>query len=109
MARTAIAVTKAQRGGVEMLAAVPADVTNGNSMVNDGATGLIVRNTGAVDAHTITFHLFRTVDGQPVTPRTEAVPVGDVYLFGPFPVADYGSTLAFNGDHAELTFQAVRI
>lgn len=41
--------------------------------------------------------------------RAEAVPIGATYLFGPFKTDDYGSQLAIDVDHAELTLQALRV
>lgn len=108
MARTVLTVTDFSRAGTTLPAGVAGDVTNGNSVANDGSVGLIVANTGAVTRN-ITFNVFRTVDGLAVTPRTEAIPAGVTQGFGPFPVADYSASLAINVDNAELTLSAVRV
>lgn len=109
MARVAVPITQFQRSGTDMPVALAGDVVEGNTMDNDGRTGLIVTNTSVSTVHNVTFTLFRTVDGQAVAPRVEAVPAGQSQGFGPFLAADYGGKLAINVDHAELKLQAVRI
>lgn len=108
MARTALAVSAFTRTGTVLPLATAGDTVNGHSMVNDGRTGLIVSNVGTTVSRSVTFTIARTVDGQTVAPRVEAVAFGTAQAIGPFPVADYGSTLLFAADNAELTFRAVR-
>lgn len=109
MARGVLSVKQANRDGVDMGAATVGDAVNGHVVANDGRTGILVKNTGATVARIVTFKLFKTVDGQTVTPRAESVPVGLTYLFGPFPTDAYGSQLEIDVAHAELTLQAVRV
>ncbi|WP_338683921.1 hypothetical protein QD712_25775 [Streptomyces acidiscabies] len=110
MPRTAITATQATRAGTVLPAATAGDVVNGNQIANDGRIALIAKNTnGASTARTITFAFTKTVDGQTVTARAETIPAGETQVFGPFPPTDYGVTLAFNVDNAEITLQAVRI
>ncbi|MEU5149728.1 hypothetical protein AB0G42_21425 [Streptomyces yangpuensis] len=109
MARGVLSVKQANRDGMDMGTPTTGDVANGHVVANDGNTGLLVKNTGSTSARNVTFRLFKTVDGQAVTPRTESVPVGLTYLFGPFPTAEYGSQLEVDVSHAELTLQAVRV
>lgn len=109
MARTDVPVHQAQRTGTVLAAAVAGDAVNGHVVSNDGATALLVANTGETVARTVTFNLFRTVDGQVVTPREEDVAVGETQFFGPFQVSDYGTMLNVDVDHAELTLRAVHI
>lgn len=108
MPRTAITVTQAVRAGVVLPAGTAGDAVNGNSVANDGRTILIVANTGA-SSRDITFATVRSIDGLTAPIRTESIPAGETQLFGPFPAADYGSTLAINAAHAELTIQAIRV
>ncbi|MEV0470729.1 hypothetical protein [Streptomyces prunicolor] len=109
MARVAIPVTTSDRAGVTVPAATTGDATNNHSVVNSGSTVLLVKNTGATTARTVSFHLDRTVDGFTPAPRAESIPFGVTQVFGPFPVADYGPILMVDVDNAELTVQALRI
>ena len=109
MARGTLSVKQASRDGMDMGTATVGDATNGHVVANDGKTGLLVKNTGSTLARTVTFKLFKTVDGQSVTPRAESVPIGATYLFGPFPTDSYGANLEVDVSHAELTIQAVRV
>jgi hypothetical protein len=108
MARTAVTAVQASRAGTTLPAATAGDAVNGNSIANDGRTVLIVKNTGA-SSRTITFQTNVKVDGLTAPVRSETIPAGETQVFGPFSPNDYGSTLAFNVDNAELTVQAVRV
>lgn len=109
MARTEIPMVAFTRGGTAMPDAVAGDTANGHTLPNDGRVGLIVDNTDAAAAHSVTINLARTVDGQAVVPRTESVAAGTSKAFGPFNAADYGSDLAVDVDSASLTLIAVRV
>lgn len=108
MARTNIAATQASRAGTVLPAATAGDVVNGNSTANDGRVVLIVNNTGA-SSRTMTFTTARTIDGLTNPVRSEAIPAGETQVFGPFDPNDYGTTLAYNADNAELTINPIRI
>ncbi|MCR8576476.1 hypothetical protein [Streptomyces sp. Isolate_219] len=108
MARTVLTATQFTRDGATLPAGVAGDAVNGNSLTNEGATGIIVENTGATTRN-VTFHVFTTVDGLAVTPRTESIPAGAVQGFGPFPVSTYSASLLIDVDNAELTLSAVRV
>lgn len=110
MPRTNIAATQASRSGAVLPAPTAGDAVNGNSTANDGRVVLIVKNTnGASTARTITFATTVSVDGLTAPVRSESVPAGETQVFGPFPPNDYGTTLAYNVDNAELTVQALRV
>jgi hypothetical protein len=108
MPRTALAATQASRAGTVLPAATAGDVTNGNSVTNDGRVVLIVKNTGA-SSRTITFQTARTVDGLTAPTRVETIPAGETQVFGPFSPNDYGDTLAFDVSNAELTINVIRV
>jgi len=110
VARTSIAPVQASRAGTVLPAATAGDAVNGNQIANDGRVILIVKNTnGASTARTITFQTARSVDGLTAPTRQESIPAGETQVFGPFDPNDYGTTLAFNVDNAELTVQAIRV
>ena len=108
MARVAVPVTIATRAGVALPAETTGDPVNNHSVANSGKTKVHVHNTnGASTARTVTFRIYSTVDGQTVTSRTKAIPAGETHVFGPFPTADYGTTLLIDVDNAELKLRAV--
>ncbi|GHH57847.1 hypothetical protein [Streptomyces candidus] len=108
MPRTAITPTQASRAGTVLPAATAGDAVNGHQVANDGRIALIVKNTGA-SSRDITFLTTRSVDGLTAPTRVESVPAGETQVFGPFDANDYGTTLAFDVAHAELTINVVRI
>lgn len=108
MARTAVPVTSFTRAGGAVPAPVTGDTANGHSIVNDGNTGVVVTNTGST-SHTVTINLFRTVDGQAVTPRIVSISAGETRAFGPFSTADYGNSLQIDVNHAEITLRAYKM
>lgn len=110
MPRTNIAATQATRSGTVLPAATAGDVANGNSTANDGRIVLIVKNTNASStARTITFATVVSVDGLTAAVRSESIPAGETQVFGPFSPNDYGTTLGFNVDNAEVTVQILRV
>lgn len=109
MARTAIAVTQSVRAGATLPAAAAGDTVNGNTVPNNGRVILLVENTGATTAHDITFAIAEKVDGLVAGPRVESVAIGETQAFGPFPPADYGSSLLVDVANAELTIQAIGV
>lgn len=109
MARGAVPVTGISRSGVELPIETTGDATNNHSVVNDGKTLLLARNTnGASTDRTVTVHVTRTVDGQAVASRSYPVAAGKTKALGPFPPADYGDTLLVDVDNAELMLRAIR-
>ncbi|MFG3585117.1 hypothetical protein [Streptomyces sp. NPDC047990] len=110
MARTNVTATQATRAGTTLPAAAAGDATNGNQIANDGRVVLIAKNTnGTSTARTITFQTARSVDGLTNPTRQESIPAGETQVIGPFPPTDYGTVLAFDVSHAELTIQAIRV
>lgn len=111
-ARTQVAVTSVSRTAIT---AVPApntapDTVNGNFVLNDGATVLVLLNGDGAASHTLTVQLASGVDGQSVTPRTYTVPISGIRQWvGPFPLQFYGSTLNFNLDSTQVSVQAVSL
>ncbi|WP_326806659.1 hypothetical protein OHB04_02385 [Streptomyces sp. NBC_01775] len=108
MPRTALTPTQATRAGTVLPTAAAGDAVNGNSIANDGRVVLIVKNTGA-SSRNITFQTVRSVDGLTTPTRVEAIPAGETQVLGPFPATDYGTTLAFDVAHAELTINVIRV
>jgi hypothetical protein len=73
-----------------------ADVTNGNYVLNDGATNLWFNNTTG-STQTITITLTAGSDVNLTTgPRTYTIATGTAGVTGFFPVGIYGSQLLIN-------------
>lgn len=109
MARTQLAVQQVNRFA---LAAVPApgtapDVANGNFVLNDGFTVLILLNADSV-THTLTVTVESGVDGLASPTRTYTIPVSGIRQWtGAFPIQFYGKSLLFNLDSTQVSVQAV--
>jgi len=94
---------------VSGLTAAVGNTVDGMSLVNDGRTVLDLHNTnGASTARTATFHPINTIEGQHVT-VVASVAAAATDGYGPFPVEIYGTSMAIDASHAELTFLARRI
>lgn len=107
MARTPLSITDASKGGTTLAVGTAADVSNGNSVVNDARTLVIAANAG-VTPRTVTITPAVTVDGLAVAARTIALPASTTKLLGPYDVGTYGSVLAISGDHTDVKFQVIR-
>lgn len=107
MARTVINPAQFARTGTA-LTPVAGDVANGNAIPNDGATGLVVKNTGA-SSRVLTVTITEKVDGQTVPPKTVTIAAGATVGVGPFPQETYGARVLVNVDNAELTILPVRV
>ncbi|MGW2591652.1 hypothetical protein ACWCXC_15505 [Streptomyces sp. NPDC001515] len=103
-----IPVVAFTRAGTLMSAALVGDPVEGHTLPNDGRVGLMVTNSDTVSRN-VTIHLSRTVDGQPVTPRTLSVAAGTTLAFGPFAPGDYGTDVQVTVDSALLGLVAVRV
>ena len=74
----------------------------GNTMVNDGRTLLVLRNSGA-STRTVEFFDKNGVSAH----AAENILAGKVVVFGPFCVEDFGTVLSFTASHAEVLAQPV--
>lgn len=110
MARTAITPTPISQAGVASMVAVAADVANGNSMKNNARLMIGVTNTDTV-SHNFSITPSRLDGGghaQAVSTPVAGSTARPVW-FGPYSVADYGSTLQINGDNAGIHFEGYSI
>lgn len=110
--RTQVSVLSVNRAG---LTAVPApstaaDVANGNSCVNDGATVLVLLNNDGAATHTLTVSVAAGSDGLASPSRTYTLPISTTRQWtGVFPLQFYGSTLLFSADSAQVLVQPVSL
>src|SRR5690349_10643695 len=100
MARTELTVGRVSITGLDVKTASngPAgDVANGNVVAgNDGRTLLvIVANTSADTAYNVTFVTTATLGNRSYAVADEviSVPFGAVRAYGPFPIAEFGTSL----------------
>lgn len=108
MPRVNVPVTTPTRSGVALVT-TPGDATNNHVMANDGATAILIKNTGATVARTVTFRITKTVDGQAVTSRTASLVAGETKIFGPFDPQDYSGRMQIDVDNAELTLTPIKL
>ncbi|GAA0494809.1 hypothetical protein Ade02nite_19690 [Paractinoplanes deccanensis] len=108
MARTPLGITGSSKAGEPVLPPVAANITDGNSVNNNGETVLTVTNAGAV-TRTLSIPLAVTVDGQPVGPRVYSIPAGQTILAGPYPPGWYGTTLLLDASSGDLMLSAFRL
>ncbi|MEV4939542.1 hypothetical protein [Streptomyces zaomyceticus] len=108
MARVNVPLNTAARTGVA-LTTTPGNATDNHSMTNDGRTVILVKNTGATVARTVTFKISKKVDGQTVASRTASLVAGEQKLFGPFGTDEYGGVMQIDVDNAELTLTPIKL
>jgi len=109
MARGAIPITVSTTKGTVLATPVAGDPVNFHYLQNDGTVRVHVKNTNSGStARTVTIKIAQTVDQQAVTDFTEAIAAGVTQVYGPFPVAIYGTQVNINVDNAELTLVAVQ-
>lgn len=112
MPRTDLPLTDLSRAGVAPGAEVNGDVTNNHEFSNNGRVFLLVRNSDASVARTVTIVTPGTVDGQAVADIAISVPATVSRYIGPFPEGIYnvaGGVVQVNVDHANLRLTAYRL
>ncbi len=109
MPRTALAITDSSKAGTTLPAVTAADVANGNSVVHDGRSVLIIASNAGASPRTVTITPSVTVDGLTVGNRTISLAASASKVLGPYDLATYGTPLAISGDHADVKFQVIRI
>jgi len=82
-----------------------------NTMVNDGKTLLLVRNTEAA-TNVVTLNFNPSFHNRVTTALAITLAVtgsaGDHVILGPFPVASFGTTLSFDCDSVLVSAQGIR-
>lgn len=117
MARTALTPARISIAGLDVDTTnngTAGDAVNGNVVedINNGTTlFVIVANTSVDTAYDVTFVTTATVGNQAYTVEDEVIEVafGDVKAFGPFPLAEFGTSLQIDVENAALLLQAVYI
>lgn len=87
-------------------AEVAGDPVNGHTAVNDGHVEIIVRNSSATSARTVTFNYATQIDGQTIPGKTASIAIGATKKFHGFPTALFGTSLSISVDNAELKLSA---
>lgn len=116
MARTALTASQISITGLDVKTATngtAGDASNGNVVAgNNGLTlFVIVANTHGSTSYTATFVTTATVGNRSYAVGDEAQTLiaGAVKAFGPFPLAEFGTSLQIDVENASLKFQAVYI
>jgi hypothetical protein len=105
MARIDLPVGVVDRYQVFTLPAAVSDPTNDHSMVNNGATVVLVQNIGG-SSHTAQAVVSQLLDFQTVTTISYTIPANSFVVLGPYPMEIYSDHLLFNTDHADLKLRA---
>jgi predicted RNase H-like nuclease (RuvC/YqgF family) len=108
VAATNLALVEASRTSPPSTAGTAADTTNNNTFLNDGHVVLIVKNTGA-STYTVTANLATTVDGQAVTGKQISVAASAEVIFGPFPIAYYGTNPIIVSQNVAITLLPLHV
>src|SRR5215467_15226689 len=97
MPRVNVPVNRGSRNSgrldITSIAEVVGDAVNNHTIVNDGKTVVHVHNTSGDTARVVTFHTSHGTDGLASPAFTESIPFGKTYRYGPYPTADYGTSL----------------
>jgi hypothetical protein len=115
MTATVVPVQDVARGSGRLnitdVSPVTGNATDGHTMVNDGHTLVLVRNTDNAVDYTVAWTVAASaVDGTTAGTVTPAAYVhGKDYWEGPFPTDKYGTTLRFKPNNAAVTFKAMRV
>ncbi len=105
MPRTAIAYTDPAKSGTTLPAPTAVDVSNGNSVINDGRVLCIAKNSNGATVRNVIVTPTNTVDGLVPAARTTPIPASTSLLLGPWEIANYSTTLQISGDNAtDVTF-----
>lgn len=107
MPRVVLVPTRPTRAGVARVAEADGNTTDGHVVANTGRTVVTVRNADGAGAHSVTFVIPGTVDGQAVSDRTVSIPASTSRDFGGFPTDVYSSQMAINVDSTQLKLQAL--
>lgn len=107
MARVVLTRTRPTRAGVAATAEADGNTVDGHVVTNTGRTLVVVRNADAGGAHSVTFILPGTVDGQAVTDRTVSIPASSSRTFGGFTPEWYSGQLAIDVDSTQLKLTAL--
>ena len=114
MARTALTPARVSITGLDVKTATngtAGDTSNGNVVAgNDGTTlVVIVANTSGDTAYDVTFVTTATVGNRGYAVGDEVIELaaGAVKAFGPFPLAEFGTSLQINVENAALKLQAL--
>ncbi len=106
MARGHINSVSPDVDGTLMPAATSGDATNDHTVINTGRTIIIINNSGA-SSRTVQLEIDRKVQGETVPPKVRVLAAGERWVFGGLPLADFGSLLRLNVDHADLKIDVI--
>ncbi len=106
MPRAHITSSTPDADGNLMPAATAGNATDDHTITNTGRTMFMITNSGVV-SRVAEVVIVRTVQGQTPPVLTRTLAAGERWLFGRFPVADFGKLLQLNVNHAELTIDVI--
>lgn len=96
--------------GVAPVAEQTGDVTNQHTVGNTGRTFLLVRNSHATVAQTVTVITPGSIDGDlTIQDRVYSIPATASRYIGPYPQVDYGSSLNVDVGTIDLRLSAYNL
>ena len=94
--------------GAEM--ALESADASGNTVANDGEKTFVVATNGDASETTLTFETPFTVGGVAIAEHAVAIPAGETWIIGPFPVRAFSRTLTITySSVTSLTVGAFKI
>lgn len=116
MARAALTAAQVSITGLDVKTASngsAGDVANGHVVAgNDGANVIVIAaNTSADTAYDLTFVTTATLGNRSYAVADEVIELafGTVKAFGPFPIAEFGTSIQVDVENTAIKLQAVRV
>lgn len=116
MARAALTAAQVAITGLDVKTAsngTTGDTVNGHVVAtNDGANVIVIAaNTSADTNYNLTFVTTATLGNRSYAVADEVISLafGAVKAFGPFPIAEFGTSLQIDVQNAAIKLQAVRV
>lgn len=81
-----------------------ADVVNGNSFPNSPNAVLLITNTSATTAYTVTFDTPFTAGGLAIDNPIKTIPISGRQVFGPFDSKLFGNTVEMMANNVAIKF-----
>lgn len=91
----AVSIAAAEQTAVDLTTGTPVDAVNGNVTPNSGRLRLLVQNTSATAADTVSVTRTATLDGAALAAHTYPIAANKTLLIGPFPAEVFGSSLLY--------------
>ena len=106
MARGFINTYVSDKDGTVLGVETTGNTVDGHLLQNSGKTKFTARNSGG-SPYMVTIRFARTVSNQTVTPIVKTVPAGEIHVFGPYPVSDFGTQIQIDVNNAAIMLRGI--